>query len=165
MLLVLAAGLALAGCGDAADGPGCVDQLKKDEAVVRTEHNLDGEDLPGVGDYLEVHWQLHASGDPCLRLLGPTDWKYQDVIVLREADAAALKAAWDWQPVTGPTPSSSHQIFATPSDIWPALAEYLAKSARWTHSDAYDTAGFSGQNRSVYLDPDHAILLVFTFDY
>ena len=75
-----------------------------------------------------------------------------------------MRAAWDWQPVTGPTPSSSHQIFATPSDIWSGLTEYLPKSARWTHSDAYDTAGFPGQTRTVYLDSDHAILLVFTFD-
>jgi hypothetical protein len=158
----MAAGLALAGCSSE---PSCAEQVKQNEAAVRTNHHLENDDLPGVGDYVEVHWQIRAAGDPCSRVIGPTDLRYQDVIVMREADAAALKAAWDWQPVTGPTPSAAHQVFAAPADIWPALAEYLPKSARWTHSDAYDKAGFSGQNRSAYLDPDHTTLLVFTFDY
>jgi hypothetical protein len=160
--VVVAAGLALAGCSSE---PSCAEQLKQDEATVRTTHHLDNDDLPAVGHYAEVHWQADAKGDPCTRGRGPTDWAYQDVIVLRDADATALKAAWNWPPVTGPTPSPAHQIFAVPSDIWPALAGYLPKSAPWTHSDAYDTAGFPGQSRSVYLDPDHATLLVFTFDY
>jgi len=159
---VLAAGLALAGCSSE---PSCAEQLKQGEAAVWTTHHLDNDDLPGVGDYAEVHWQADAAGNPCSRKLGPTDWRYEDVIVLREADATALKAAWDWQPLTGPTPSAAHQILAAPSEVWPTLAGYLPKSARWTHSDAYDEAGNSSQWRDVYFDPDHAILLVFSFDF
>ena len=170
---VLAAGLAIAGCSS---GPSCPEQLKQDESAVRTTHHLDNDDLPGVGDYVEVHWQIRAAGNPCTRAIGPTDWRYQDVIVMREADASALKAAWDWQPVVGATPSPGplsgsgattvhHQILATPSEIWPALAGYLPKSAQWTQSGAYDEAGHPTQWRDVYFDPDHAILLVFSFDH
>jgi hypothetical protein len=169
---LVAAGLTLAGCSHA---PSCPEQLAEDEAVVRTTHHLDRQDLPGVGDYVEVHWQADAAGDPCARAPGPTDWHYQDVIVMREADAAALKAAWDWLPVSAATPtpgygipaspSSGHQVNATPSDIWPTLAEYLPKSAHWMYSGAYDEAGTSSQWRDVYFDPDHAVLLVFSFDH
>ena len=159
---LLTVGLAPAGCSSE---PSCAEQVEQNEAAVRTNHHLDNDDLPGVGDYVEVHWQIRAAGDPCSRVIGPTELRYQDVIVMREADAAALKAAWDWQPVVGSTPFTTHQILATPSGIWPALAGFLPKGARWTHSGAYDEAGKATQWRDVYFDLDHATLLVFSFDH
>jgi hypothetical protein len=77
----LAVFLAASGC---AGGPArdCARQLAEDEAEVRTNHEWTEQDLPGLGGYTSVRWQLRAAGDPCSRMPGPTDWHYQGVLRL-----------------------------------------------------------------------------------
>jgi hypothetical protein len=182
--LVLVIGGAVA-CG-LAQSSDCEKSVAADEAAVHTDHHLTAVDLPGVGDYPQVHWMDHAGSDPC-RGIGPTEWTYQDVIVMQPADARALLDRSDWFVFSSTPPGSStpsppagqvspypsgtvdpspmlHSGRFQPSQVWPPLAPFLPADPHWLYSLAYDNVGKQSQNRSVYLDVDHSTMLVFTWD-
>ena len=94
--------------------------------------------LAALGEYVEIHWQARALGDPCSRAPGPTDWSYQGVVKLRPEDARALAAQPGWQP-------------ATP-EIWPALDEFAPPAADWQRADG-------DQAPTIYLDAASAVAL------
>jgi hypothetical protein len=168
--VVLAAGLFLARVGlsaagtKLASGDPCPASLKADEAKVRTSRWEFPEDLPGIGDYVEIHWQLRAAGNPCARAPGPTDWHYQGVIRLRPEDARALVARYDWQPFEA-SPSSDTRSFDTPAQAWASLAPFTSAEARWLHSDRYDQQDPQRRWRRVYLDPDRALVFFALYDH
>jgi hypothetical protein len=101
---------------------------------------------------------VRALGDPCSRGPGPTDYRYQLVARLRSDDVAILMARYPF--AAGSTVHSSG-LTDTPADVWPALAPFLPASPNWQHSDDYDEAGSETMWRLAFLDPDHAIILVF----
>ncbi len=136
---------------------GCADQLKVDEAKVRTTRWEDPGDLPALGQYLTIHWQAKALGDPCSRMPGPTDWMYQGIVHLRPSDARSLASGYDWQDLA----SSA----APEPQVWPALAPFVPANAHWLHSDTYDNAEPQSRWRHLYLDPERAIALFVLNDH
>ncbi|RAY13494.1 hypothetical protein DPM19_20800 [Actinomadura craniellae] len=137
----------------ATSDPRCADQLKAGEAKVRTSRWEPAGELPGLGRYVEIHWQVRALGNPCSRSVpGPTDRTYQGVVRLRPEDARSLAARYDWRPVAAASESEPQ--------VWPALAKFVPGDVRWLHSDAYDQAPpQSEDSRRLYLDPDRALAL------
>ncbi|HEU5108290.1 MAG TPA: hypothetical protein VFT95_07010 [Micromonosporaceae bacterium] len=138
----------------AAPDPSCADKLKADEAKVRTSRWEPAEDLPGLGQYVEIHWQARALGDPCSRAPGPTDWTYQGVVRLRPADARSLAGRYEWQPVVAASSSAADVM-----RVWPALSPFVASDVRWLHNDSYDEMPPQVRWRRLYLDPDRALAL------
>ena len=138
LLATVAVLAALTACTEpAAEKPaGCATQKAADEAAVRTTRWDPPAQLAALGEYVEIHWQARALGDPCSRAPGPTDWSYQGVVKLRPEDAKALAAKPGWQP-------------ATPQ-IWPALAEFAPPGAAWQRADGAD------QGPIIYLDAANA---------
>ncbi|MGC5017111.1 hypothetical protein [Micromonospora sp. DT47] len=65
-----AAGFLLIG-DDPAETRTCQESMQVAEAKVRTDHWDPPDDLPDLGDYPEIHWQLRTSGNPCSRMPGP----------------------------------------------------------------------------------------------
>ncbi len=135
------------------DTPGCRESVRAEEAKVHTKRWDPPGELPGLGDYLEIHWQLRASGDPCSRAPGPTDWAYQGVVRLRPADARTLAQRYDFVPYAPAEPDQAP--LASPADAWPALAPILPAAPRWLHSRAYDEATPSTRGRTAFLDVEH----------
>ncbi|QLQ35603.1 hypothetical protein [Micromonospora robiginosa] len=157
--LVLAAGLAvalLAACGgvlwllSAGDGEDtdCAARVAAEEAEVRTDRRWTEQDVPGIGAYPEIHWQVDYPSFACSRAPGPTDRRYQGVVRLAPADARALAAAYTWAPVTGAAPA-----------LWPALAGYVPDGVRWERSADHDAG-----TTEVFLDPARALLLFTAVD-
>ncbi len=124
------AALAVLGCQSAPRDTGratdadCQLKLKADEAAVRTDHHWTDKDVPGIGSYVDIHWQLKALGNPCSRAPGPTDWQYQGLVALAPPDAAALAKTVEWQPSSSPP-------------AWPALATLIPPGTNWTRNSAY----------------------------
>ncbi|MFI5911349.1 hypothetical protein [Dactylosporangium sp. NPDC051541] len=146
----------------------CPAQLQADESKVRSDRNWTEMDLPGVGDYAEVHWQLRAAGDPCLRAPGPTDWHYQGVIRLRPEDATALAQGYsDWQSVpVSATPSPGGYEWDTPSQMWSALVPFVPVGVSWSHSLSYANTQFQhGRWGDLYLDPDKTVAFFVLYDH
>jgi hypothetical protein len=141
MLLATLAVLAtLTACSEPGEGgPSCAEQKAADEAKVRTARWDPPAQLADLGEYLEIHWQARALGDPCSRAPGPTDWTYQGVVKLRPEDARTLAAKPGWQP-------------ATP-DVWPALVEFVPTVAVWQRADN------GGAGPRIYLDAANATAL------
>ena len=168
----LACATALAACGASKDRtPTCVDQVKADEATVHSDGLWSEIELTGVGTPVAVHWAAHAEGDPCSRVPGPTDWRYQAVVALTGDDAGQLAHDWSWRPIdatTTPTPGPSspnaQADLAVPTDLWPALAGYLPAGASWTRSQGYEQSLPGSQWYAVFLDRNHTTMLVFAFD-
>ncbi|SCG73902.1 hypothetical protein [Micromonospora inositola] len=168
-LLVLLAGVTgagvLASCGGGlwmlrageAEQRDCAAQVAADEAKVRTDRVWTGQDVPGIGDYAEIHWQVDFPSFACSRAPGPTDLVYQGVVRLAPADARALGEAYRWQPAPAAT-----QDFGKPPPmvVWPGLAPYVPDGVRWLRSPEYDDSN----RATVQLDPDRALLLVATAD-
>jgi hypothetical protein len=156
---VVAAGvtlLAVAAC--TSSGKSCADNVAAGEAKVRTTTWEDAADLPGLGEYTEIHWQVDALGNPCSRAPGPTDWAYQGVVRLRPDDARALAAAYEWQPIAVDPPDN-------PVEVWPALATYVPADAGWLRSDAYDELPPQIKWRRLYFDPDRGVALFVLNDH
>jgi hypothetical protein len=132
MLLATMAVLAtVSACTEpASTKPTCAEQKAADEAKVRTTRWDPPAQLAALGEYVEIHWQAKALGDPCSRAPGPTDWTYQGVVKLRPEDARTLAARPGWQP-------------ATP-EVWPALAEFVPAGTTWQRAD--------GTGPTIYLD-------------
>lgn len=111
----------------------CQAKLKTSEAVVHTDHHWTDQQVPGIGNYVDIHWQVHALGNPCSRVPGPTDWQYQGLVQLAPSDAAALAKSRDWQPSRAPT-------------AWPALAALIPAGTTWSRA------------ADVYFEPSRAML-------
>jgi hypothetical protein len=99
VLVAAAAMLLVVGCGaagflligdDPADVRACQESMDVAEAKVRTDRWDPPEEMPGLGDYPEIHWQVRALGNPCSREPGPTDWAYQGAVKLRPQEARRL---------------------------------------------------------------------------
>ncbi len=86
---------------------------------MHTDHRFTDQQVPGIGMYVEVHWQGRALGNRCSRVPGPTDWQYQGLVRLTAPDAAALAKSRAWQPSGAPV-------------AWPALAVLIPAGAAWT---------------------------------
>lgn len=121
--------LALAACGPFDGSPGgganadadadCAAKAKASAAAVHTDHRFTDQQVPGIGTYLDIHWQVRALGNPCSRLPGPTDWQYQALVQLAAPDATSLVKSHGWTPSAAPA-------------AWPALAALIPAGAAWT---------------------------------
>jgi hypothetical protein len=141
LLATMAVLAALTACSvGSGSEPTCAEQKAADEAKVHTTRWDPPAQLAELGEYVEIHWQARALGDPCSRAPGPTDRTYQGVVKLRPEDAGTLAARPGWQP-------------ATP-EVWPALAEFVPAGGSWQVSDG-------GAGPRIYLDQAQA-LAVFT---
>ncbi|WP_346534481.1 hypothetical protein [Micromonospora sp. DPT] len=130
----------------------CPDQFAADKARIRTERGFPAEQVPGLGDFLDVHWQVDTEANPCSRVPGPTDWRYQGVVRLRPADARALTAAYTWE-AAGTEPA-----------VWPGLSAYVPAGVRWRHSTRYDESAAGSRHIELHLDPDRAVALFHLWD-
>ncbi|BCY13717.1 hypothetical protein [Actinoplanes sp. L3-i22] len=121
----------------------CGDQIAEVNETVYTAHRWTAKDLPGIGDYPEVHYRVAITGGPCDRgAPASPDKAYQGVIRLRPEDAAALGADYDWTPVAAP-------------DIRPDLAAFVPAGSAWRHSARYAEAKAAGPLRGdLYLSAD-----------
>jgi hypothetical protein len=138
LLAALVAVAASSACTESSPaGPGCAAQKAADEAKIHTTRWDPPGQLADLGEYLEIHWQARALGDPCSPAPGPTDWTYQGVVKLRPDDARTLAAKPGWQP-------------ATP-EVWPALVEFVPAVATWQRG--------SGGGPAIYLDATSATAL------
>lgn len=131
------------GDDDAQAGNSCDEQVEADATGVHTTRDWTSTDIPGVGDYVEIHWQADPDGNPCGRAPGPTDWAYEGVLRLRDTDidTGAFAA---WPPATD-----------TPL-VRPALRPFVPEGARWRHGGGYPQR-VKGRNVDLYVDPDHAV--------
>ncbi|MEH1129688.1 hypothetical protein [Micromonospora sp. CPCC 206061] len=124
----------------------CADDVADAEAEVHTDHRWTEEDVPGIGQYVEVHWQTRARGNPCSRAPGPTDWHYQGVARMRADEAQALLKAYEW-------------TATSPAKMWPALQSLVPADAQWLHSEGYAKAHDTPASGSeIYLSPDNALV-------
>jgi hypothetical protein len=139
------------GAGACTDSPGEPDWVcgsrPADIATVRTDRHWTAADLPGIGDYVDIHWLARYLGDPCGRAPGPVDWEYQGVLALRAPDASYLLSHYDWQPSTVDT-------------MWVQLLPYVASGARWLTATSYNAALPGPQTTQLYLDPNHDVAYV-----
>ncbi|MEV4481396.1 hypothetical protein [Micromonospora coxensis] len=142
---------------DADETSGCRESVQAGEAKVRTDRWDPPEELPGLGDYPEIHWQVRAMGDPCTRAPGPTDWAYQGVVTLHPQDAQRLAQRYEFVAHLPQSPG--------PADAWPALVPLLPTQPRWLHSTAYDEASPSTRWRTAFLDVEHATLFFVLRDH
>ncbi|MGB2570987.1 hypothetical protein ACPFP2_21415 [Micromonospora citrea] len=148
--------------GDSDEVSACRESVQAGEAKVRTDRWNPPEEIPGLGDYPEIHWQVRALGDPCTRAPGPTDWAYQGVVRLRSEDARRLAKRYEFVPYTSvgqpPHPDS-------PADAWPALVPFLPTQAHWLHSAQYDEENPSTRWRAAFLDVEHQTLFFVLRDH
>jgi len=122
----------------------CPEKLAADEAKVRTDKAWGQKDLPGTGDYVEIHWMAKALGNPCSLVPGPTDWLYRGVVKLRAEDAKALHGSYgDWQPGTPDIPTD--------------LLPYAPAGVQWQRAEEYDAVVDPKYHRSLHLDPERAL--------
>jgi hypothetical protein len=167
MLLVVvgcvAAGFLLIG-DDPADARSCQESVHAAEAKVRTDRWDPPEEMPGLGSYPEIHWQVRALGNPCSRVPGPTDWAYQGVIKLRPEDARMLAERYEFLPYASidldELPHSS-----SPADAWPALVPFLPTESRWLYSKLYNEEDPSPRWRVAFLDDQHQTLFFMLNDH
>jgi hypothetical protein len=124
----------------------CAGEVADAEAKVHTDRRWTEQDLPGIGQYVEVHWQGRALGDACSRVPGPTDWEYQGLVRMRAEQAQSLLAAYEW-------------TVAAPGPLWPALQPLVPAGVEWQRSERYEEA-LDGQGRpaDVYLSPGDALV-------
>lgn len=142
----------------------CQESVHAEEAKIRTDPWNPPEDMPDLGDYLEIHWQVRALGNSCTRVPGPTDWAYQGVVKLRPEDAQRLAERYEFVPYTSvdlnELPDST-----TPSDVWPALVPFLPSEPRWLHSRLYNEGNPSARWRVAFLDVEHQALFFMLNDH
>ncbi len=149
---------------DQAETRTCQESVHAAEAKVRTDRWDPPEDLPGLGDYPEIHWQLRASGNPCSRMPGPTDWAYQGVVKLRPEDARTLANRYEFVPYESVNLDElPHDN--SPADVWPALTSFLPTKSRWLHSRSYNETDPSTRWRVAFLDVEHQTLVFMLNDH
>ncbi|MET8257986.1 hypothetical protein [Micromonospora sp. NPDC005205] len=159
----VAAGI-LAVRDDPADMRSCQKSLQVAEAKVRTDRWDPPEEMPDLGDYLEIHWQVRAGGNPCSRAPGPTDWEYQGVIKLRPEDTRALAERYEFRPWSSvDLDELSHS--SKPTDAWSALVPFLPTSPTWLHSTLYNESNPSTRWRVGFLDVEHQTLFFMLNDH
>jgi hypothetical protein len=165
-IIALAGAALMAGCTEAGQAgepaSACQASLRADEAKVRTERWDPPTELPDLGEYLEIHWQARAAGDPCDRAPGPTDWRYQGVVKLKPADAKALAEQYDWGAVEA---SADPNDPDTPAQLWDALKPFVPADVRWRHSRIYDQEEPQIRWRTFYFDPDRAVAWFALYDH
>lgn len=118
----------------------CTSQTEAFSKTVQDSRKWTEKEIPGIGEYLEIHWLGKPASDPCSRAPGPTDWYYQGFVRLRPPDAAVLQTAKDWKP-------------QAPEEIWPGLRPFAPASPQWMRSG--NETVYSGL---VYLDATTATL-------
>ena len=133
-LLAACGGVAWLVGGEVAADRTCPDQLAADKAEIRTDRGFPAENVPGLGDFLDVHWQVDTEANPCS-------------VRLRPAAARALAAAYPWEAAT-----------AEPA-VWPGLSAYVPAGVRWQHSAAYDEGAAGSRHIELHLDTDRAVAL------
>jgi hypothetical protein len=167
-LLLVVVGCVAAGIlslsDDADEVRACEESVRAGEAKVRTDPWDPPEQLPDLGAYPEIHWQVRALGNPCGRAPGPTDWAYQGVVRLRPEDARALAQRYGFVPYASVDPEELPHS-ASPADAWPALVPFLPTEPRWLHSRAYDEGNPSTRWRITFLDVEHRTLLFMLNDH
>jgi hypothetical protein len=124
------------------DKQDCLRQLQLDETAVRTGRDWTSEHIPGVGDYVDIHWQAEALGNPCSTAPGPTDWVYEGVLQLRDTDTPAF-AAWPAAPPGLPP-------------VRDALQAFVPAGVRWRHDGQFPQR-VQKHNVDLYVDPDLAV--------
>ena len=142
-------------------GSSCQESVHTAEAKVRTYRSDPPNELPALGNYPEIHWQVRAMGNACSPAPGPTDLAYQGVVKLNPGDALTLAKQFEFVPFDPselPSPS-------TPADVWPKLRPYLPSGARWLHSQSYNETNPSSRWRVAFLDVDHRTLLFMLNDH
>lgn len=112
----------------------CTEQWQAFEKTVQDSRKWTDQEIPGIGDYMKVHWLGKAASNPCSRVPGPTDWSYQGFAQLRPQDAKDLQAGNTWQP-------------QAPAEIWPELLPFAPTNAQWLH-----TVNHTDYNGDLYLD-------------
>jgi hypothetical protein len=143
----------------------CQQTVHTAEAKVRTDRWDPPSDLPELGDYPEIHWQVRIPGSACSRgLPGPTDSAYQGVVKLKPDDAVRLTKQFKFVPFESIDPDSLVNP-NIPAMAWPELQPYLPSDARWLYSQSYNEAGVSPRWRAAFLDPDHQTLLFMLNDH
>jgi hypothetical protein len=135
----------------------CAKKYAAEEAKVRTDRRWTDKELPGIGEYEEIHWQVRQQGDSCHRAPGPVDYQYQGLLRLRPADARLLAERWQWSPVPQPAPSPASGS-GPELRPWPRLAALMPAGPGWRHSAAYrDTALTGTYWGSLYLFPEQSL--------
>jgi hypothetical protein len=166
-MLAAAVGLLMViGCGAASLGEAgrCRGSVHAAEAKVRVDRWDPPEELPGLGDYPEIHWQKRALGDPCSWVPGPTDWAYQGVTKLRPQDAQRLAEQYEFLPFASIDQAELGHS-KTPADVWPDLVPFLPTDGRWLHSQSYNDAPSSSRRRVAFLDVEHQTVLFMLNDH
>jgi hypothetical protein len=119
----------------------CTAQVQASEAAVRTGRDWTSEDIPGIGDYVEIHWQGKTLGSPCSRVPGPTDWQAEGVLRLRDTDTGGF-ATWTAATVT--------------PKVRDALLPFVPDGVRWRHGGGFPQH-VKGNQVDLYVDPDLAV--------
>lgn len=169
MLLVavgcIAASAAAIDRHDSDEEMSCQKSVETAQAKVRTERWESPEDLPDIGSYPDIHWQLRLPSHACSRgSAGPTDFAYQGVIGLRPADARRLADDYGFVPFAS-VDKDTLKHDSTPADVWPDLAPFLPTDARWLHSERYNEAPGSKKWRVAFLDVDQHTMLFLLNDH
>ncbi|WP_146603932.1 hypothetical protein [Micromonospora deserti] len=167
-ILLVAVGCAAAAILSISDGPGevskCQESLHAAEAMVRTDRWDPPEEMPDLGDYPEIHWQVRAQGSPCSRGPGPTDWAYQGVVKLRPEDARRLAERYEFVPWASVDPDELPHS-SSPADAWSALVPFLPTEPRWLHSRLYNEGNPSPRWRVAFLDVENRTLFFMLNDH
>jgi hypothetical protein len=133
---------------------GCEAEVADANQTVYTAHRWTEADLPGIGDYLEVHYHVTIAGTPCDRgLPAPTDKSYEGLIRLRPADAGKLAAAHDWAPVV----PGDEFAYGAPAGMWAELGPFAPAGPGWLHSTSYARLKSTGPLRGdLFLSTDRS---------
>lgn len=123
------------------DDRACTQQAQAEAAALRTGRDWTAEDIPGIGDYLEIHWQAGTLGVACSRAPGPTDWRAEGVVRLRDTDAAGFAG---WPAATGTPP------------VRDTLRPFVPDGVRWRHGGGFPRQQ-KGRDVDLYVDPDRAV--------
>ncbi|SCG66372.1 hypothetical protein GA0070560_12338 [Micromonospora halophytica] len=165
MLLVVGCAAAILSVRDDPDDvSACQDSVRAGEAKVRTDRWNPPQEMPGLGDYPEIHWQVRALGNPCTRAPGPTDWVYQGVVRLRSEDARRLAERYEFVPYASADPGGL-PYSGSPADAWPALVPFLPPQPRWLHSRSYNEGSPSTRWRVAFLDVEQRTLFFMLRDH
>jgi hypothetical protein len=140
---LVAAGIVAVDRLTAADGAEqqCTAQVQASEAAVRTGRDWTSEDIPGIGDYVEIHWQGKKLGSPCTRVPGPTDWQAEGILRLRDTDTGGF-AGWTAATVA--------------PQVRDTLLPFVPAGVRWRHGGGFPQQ-VKGHQVDLFVDPDLAV--------
>ncbi|MFC4016446.1 hypothetical protein ACFOW4_00565 [Micromonospora sp. GCM10011542] len=150
--------------GDSARSRTCEESAALSAAKVRTDLGELAEEVPGLGEPVEIHWQVRVRGNPCSRVPGPTDRAYQGVVTLRPQDARRLSEQHGFTPFSAIDPGELDHS-STPADVWPDLVPFLPPEPRWRYSASYNALPPSYRWRVAFLDLEHHTLAFMLYDH